>query len=406
MATVLDYFDWRGDIPFSCDPFGDVDNVALSELVYIDFAGVVPEKPGNEIPLPEALSILFGRWEGRDLSLGAFISPSVFELTKKMAVSPRFGRTKLTAFRNICREEEEECGQLQWSAVTALFEDETLFIAFRGTDDTLISWKEDLHMAILEEIPSQRGAVGYVDEILDAYPGYKVRIGGHSKGGNLAVYAAAKCKPEHRERIVAVYDNDGPGFSEGFLADAGYREIRDRVRDILPEESFVGLLLCHDLPQIVVKSKNKSLFQHDLFSWEVERNSFVRAPALSETALAAERTVKNWLAEMTQEETRDFVNALYKILTYGNARTLSDLSGGKLSLFHAYRKLDPEGRALVADTLRKLLEENSRTVYRTVRTNVENAVNSVSRSEKKSSAPRSVEQMNGSSLYKPGKKKK
>ena len=356
MATIMDYIDWRGDLPFSADPFNDIDNQLCAQISFIDFKNLVDEAPTRTIPLDEAVTAFFDRNLGKKLSLGVIVPAVIFDMAKKMSVSPRFGQTELTAYQRVEGTAETGGVNIQWTALTLLFEDKTMYVAFAGTDDTLVSWKEDLDMAVLPVIPSQSEATAYLNAVMAAYPDYKVRIGGHSKGGNLAVYAAAMCEKSYQDRILTVYDNDGPGFTKEFLKEEGYRAIRDRIRNIIPEQSVVGLFLEHDTKQIVVKSSEKNIFQHDSFSWEVCQNRFVMAEGLSKDALLTEKALKLWLAEMTLEERKSFVEAVYKILTSTGASTLAEMVGDRRELLHSYRNLDPESRAVVHTMLGKLLE--------------------------------------------------
>ncbi len=362
MGTMLEYLDWRGDLKFENDPFNDIDNQLCAQLSFIGYKGLVPERPGEEVGLPEATAAFFDIHRGKELSLGAIIPADIFSMAEKMAVSPRFGKTRLTAYKNVLKENTESGSEVQWTALTMLFEDNTMYISFSGTDDTLVSWKEDMNMAFAGTVPSQIEATDYVNAVIEAYPGYRVRIGGHSKGGNLAVYSAAKCRENLQERISVVYDNDGPGFSQGFLREPGYLRIREKVRNILPEESVVGLLLCHDFEPIVVKSTQKSIMQHDSFSWIVEQNRFVRADGLSERALLFEKAVKGWLDGMSEEERMGFVDALYRLLTFSNAKTLSDLAGDKAKLLKSFGNMEASDRALVHGALRELLDQGKEVI--------------------------------------------
>lgn len=355
MANIMDYLDWRGDLPFSADAFNDIDNQLCAQISFIDFKNLVDEDPMRTIPLDEAVAAFFDKNLGKTLSLGVIVPAVIFDMAKKMSVSPRFGKTELTAYKRVEGTAETGGVNIQWTALTLLFEDKTMYVSFAGTDDTLVSWKEDFDLAVLPTIPSQADATEYLNMLMEAYPEYKVRIGGHSKGGNLAVYAAAMCKKSYRDRILMVYDNDGPGFTKEFLKEEGYRAIRDRIRNIIPEQSVVGLLLEHDTKQIVVKSTNKNIFQHDSFSWEVSQNRFVMAEGLSKDALLTEKALKSWLAEMTIEERRSFVEAIYKILTSTGATTLAEMVGDRRELLHSYRNLDPESRAVIHTMLGKLL---------------------------------------------------
>jgi hypothetical protein len=282
-------------------------------------------------------------------------------MTEKMAAAPRFGRVRLTAYTDVI-EEDKEGRHTQWSALTLVLDDGTLYISFRGTDDTLFGWKEDFDMAVVDTIPAQKQAAEYVRRVMLAYPKSKVRIGGHSKGGNLALYAAAKCGRDLQERILMVYANDSPGFSKVFLAEEDYLAIKDRVRLLLPDQSFVGLLFYHDAKRTVIKSDEKSVRQHDSFSWQVEQNHFVTVPAIAGEALLLRKAVEAWMNDMTVEERKAFVEAFYRILTGFEAKTLTELMENRAVLLHSYRKLDAEQRRIIREMLRRLLS-NGKEVY-------------------------------------------
>lgn len=404
MGTMLDYLDWRGDLKFEKDPFNDVDNQLCAQLSFIGYKGLVSETPGEEVEMAEATAAFFDLHRGKELSLGVIIPAAIFDMARKMATAPRFGQVRLTAYRNVMSAGAANEEQMQWTALTMLFEDDSMYISFSGTDDTLVSWKEDMNMAVHPVVPSQKEATDYVNAVMAAYPHHRVRIGGHSKGGNLAVYAAAKCEKEFQNRITVVYDNDGPGFSEEFLSDEGYLRIKGRVRNIVPEESFVGLLLCHDLPQIVVKSGEKGIFQHDSFSWKVQQNRFETADAIAEEALLVEKTVKNWLSEMSIDQKTDFSDALYRVLTSSNAKTLTELVGEKRDLLRAYRLLAPEHRAVMREAIKKLLGEG-RKVYSAALPEVLEEKRNETR--EKRAAKEYVTHVDGASLYETvGKKKR
>jgi hypothetical protein len=363
MANMMDYLHWRGDLSLDSDPFNDVDNLLLSQIVYMDFEGQVPENPGEEIPLKRAVDAYFEKMLGKDLHLGAVISPLIFDMAKKMATAPRFEWMGMTAYRNEIKESSD--GQSQWMALTLLLEDGTLYIAFGGTDDTIVSWKEDFDMAVCETIPAQRQAADYARRVMLAYPDRRVRLGGHSKGGNLAIYAAAKCGGDLQDRIVTVYANDAPGFSKSFLADPEYLAVKNRVRLFIPDRSFVGLLFYHDARRVIVKCSEKSIRQHDCFSWLVERNYPEQAPAIAGEALLLRKAVEAWMNGMTVEERKAFLEAFYKALTGFEAKTLTDLMEDRAILLRSYRKLDAEQRRVIRDTLKRLLS-SGREVYASV----------------------------------------
>ena len=190
MATLFDYLTWRGDLDLLAVPFNEVDNLILSELAFVDFGEILPADPSVSLPLKEATEIYFS---AERETQSALLVPEAIPLLRAAAETARFSALRVCAFE---RRTDTHC-EAQFAAVTFLLPGGEMFIAFRGTDDSLVGWKEDFNMAFLSVIPSQSSAMLYVDRMAAAYPAYRMRIGGHSKGGNLAVYSAAKCAAVH-----------------------------------------------------------------------------------------------------------------------------------------------------------------------------------------------------------------
>lgn len=214
-------------------------------------------------------------------------------------------------------------------------------------------------MSFLPVVPSQSLAVRYLDRMAAVFP-QELCLGGHSKGGNLAVYAAASASPEIRKRICRVYNNDGPGFSRAFLDSPGFISIRDRVRTIVPQTSIVGMLLEHECAYTVVKSTQSGIFQHDGFSWEVLGTGFVPLADRTSESKIVDRTLKNWLSTVSAEEREKFVETLYDILSSTRAETLSDIRADKDALSKILKSITPEQRSVLQKTLRALIYEGQR----------------------------------------------
>ncbi len=364
MANIRDYLHFRGDLSFLQSPFNEVDGLILSEISYIDYSGIVKEESDRSVGFEEATEAFFDGKDRKDLSLGALLPDEILDLCKDAASAPRFSNASLAAYRNVKKESAQDCEKMQWAALTFLLSDDSLFIAFSGTDDSLVSWKEDLDMAVEKVLPSQRLAVTYVNELASVYPGKPLRIGGHSKGGNIAVYSAANCAPSVQDRILAIYNNDGPGFSAEFLASSGYGRIKEKVVRILPSGSVVGLFFENDRKPIVVNSNAKGVFQHDGLSWQIYRNGFEKAPGIRQDALLFQNVLKKWLSLMEKDEKSRFVEILYRFFSGTQARTLTELSDDKLGLLSSYKALSPEERTLVRQSFGKLWSSGKK-VYAT-----------------------------------------
>ncbi len=316
MADFFDYLTWRGDIPFAQVPPTPVDTLIFSELSYIGFDGLV--QPGFRHPVPlkvaaEAFLALPDRESRVRVQKDA-------DLLAAAAQTERFGDARLVFYQNELIPEQES----QFAAVTWLLPDDSALISFRGTDMTLTGWKEDFNMSFQESVPAQEKALRYTEAFARLHP-QPLRLCGHSKGGNMAVYAAARCLPEIQERIISVHNHDGPGFSAAMMADPGYQAILSRVRTFVPQSSVVGMLLEHEEPYTVVKSRQLSLLQHEPYSWEILGGGFVLMEQIDENSRFLDRTIKTWLAGRTLEERNEFVDAVYEILSLSQSDDLREL---------------------------------------------------------------------------------
>ena len=236
MANMLDYLDWRGDLSMTKDPFNEVDNLILAELSYIPFNEYMPKAGSDEsVRLKDVGEAFFEDYTLEDTADNWNKSPQVLKAAMKMN---RFKKMKLRWFVDEFDQENEQ----QLSIVTFELEDGTAYVAFRGTDGTLIGWKEDFNMAYLFDTPGQKRAAEYMNEHFMNYD-RPIRLGGHSKGGNFAMYAGMFCDPAVREKILTIYSNDGPGFHDEVMATDSYRAAKDKIVSIIPESSVVGLLL-------------------------------------------------------------------------------------------------------------------------------------------------------------------
>ena len=353
MANVFDYLDWRGDLTFAQVPCNEIDSLIFSLISYVDFDGIVPQD--REIGFLDAARAYVRKHRGQPAYVGLIVPPEVVSLMAKAAKSKRFGALRMSAYEN--RVEDE--AQMQFCAMTFTDATGTHYAIYRGTDDTLVGWKENLNMSFLHPVPAQLRARAYLEEQMARLDGDFV-IAGHSKGGNLAVYAAVTCDVPDKDRIRAVYNNDGPGFTKEFIEGIDYLDMRGRIRTLVPQSSVVGMLLEHEESYEVVKSTQTGLLQHNAFSWEVLGARFIHLDALTAESRRIDRTVKKWVGDMTPEEREAFVESLYETLRATNAKTLTDLNADKLSLVRAWNGLSPESRALVRKCIMLLITDGAK----------------------------------------------
>ena len=336
---------WRGDVPLTVAPFNAVDNLVLSQLAYTSFDGVKRDRLGAMA----RARLRPGDVQGNDR-----------QLLELLATSRRLGVARV---RRAVEQLDEE-RQMQFGALTLELDDGTACVVFRGTDATLIGWKEDLNMSFADEIPSQAEAVRYLnDSARDTRR--PLRVMGHSKGGNLAVYSSVKCRPEVRRRIIAVYNNDGPGLSERAMAESGYARIERRIQTFLPQSSVVGILLgTAERYKVVHAEGTLGIVQHDPYAWQVRRGCFEYEPGLRRTSLLVDRTIRDWLGGMTPERRKEFVDAVYDVLHATNARTLDEIAAAwprnSMAIISALSQLDPEKRRHVHAAIGGLISAYAR----------------------------------------------
>ena len=353
MANILDYIEWRGDLSMEVSPFNEVDNLILSEFSYLDMSDIVSSNVNQEpVPLHIAVTRFFEEKSQNKESLGLILPTAILDMAKLMAKSVRYKDLLLWGYVN----QVDRTTEYQFSAICIDIDRKTTFVAYRGTDDSIIGWKEDFNMAISTNVPSQIFATKYVETISKINKN-KLILGGHSKGGNLAVYAAAHCNLKINKRIIKVYSNDGPGFCAGFLSSKEYAGIKDRVVSIVPKSSIIGMLLEHIEDHTVVASSSRGVFQHDGFSWSVKGNEFIKVDGLDQESLLVNRTLTTWLSNMDDEQKKLFGDTLFDILFSSDASTLEELNRDRRKFFKALSSVDPAKRKLINEKLGLLIKE-------------------------------------------------
>lgn len=332
--TVFDYMNWRGDLTFAQDPFNEVDSVILSMICFLNWEGIVPA-PGEKgsISLEEAMKHMPENFEG-ERRLGAILPDDILFMSHAAACAPRYKDAKLFAFENVIDEQKE----MQFCALTFRLSDGTMFVAFRGTDDTIVGWKEDFNMTFLSHIPAQERAAAYLNYVASRHKG-PIRTGGHSKGGNLAIWAAVHSESDVRDRILFAYSNDGPGFTREMLESYEYITMRDRCMNFVPQSSLVGMLMEHDSNYRIIYSSKNGLMQHDPYSWAVCRNQYMYLDSRSPFGEHSDMATRKWLNSMTAEERQAMVADLFEVLESTGAKTLTELTQSKGVLTSAVKTL-------------------------------------------------------------------
>lgn len=348
MGNIMDYISWRGDLTFAQSPFNEVDNLILACLSYVNLDRIPAVTRQKGIELKKLVKEFKKLHTIKELEADkSFIRLAPFMMFE-MAESVRFGNCVIRNYVNEIVTEAEQ----QFSAVEIVLDDGTSYISFRGTDDTIIGWKEDFNLST-GVVPAQERAVEYMQRISDKASGM-LRVGGHSKGGNLAIYGSVMCKSVH-DKILEIYSNDGPGFSKEFQESPETAEMMPKIIRIIPEYSIIGTLLEHEKQPIIVASTSRGLLQHDGFSWEVQGPGLVRRDSLNKTALRFIEILHKWIDGMDMEQKRLLIEDLFATLQASGYENLSEVqSGGLKSLAAMVKRLDkfaPESRGMMQELL-------------------------------------------------------
>lgn len=349
MTNLFDYVKWRGDVDFNASGINEIDSLIFAQLSYIPFDNIISSQfSENGLTIEEIFDLHFDL-SAKKYNMGAIIpTEKIIPLFEMISQSERFKDIRVHSYVNEISTDEEK----QFSAVSFDIPGQNLtYIAFRGTDDTLIGWKEDCNMALFTPIPSQKHGAQYVSEIAK-YTKNKLILGGHSKGGNIAVYAAFFSNNEAKEKIIAVHNFDGPGFRDEFLesAKAGTSVIR-KITNFMPDSSIIGSIFDTVGRRIYVKSNGKGLYQHDAFNWHLERIHFITVPALAKSSVQFHNSLKQWVADMTDTEKKEFVDAFFKLCTVNDSGTLTDIVSNKFKFIGALFKADEKSKKTVMKTV-------------------------------------------------------
>lgn len=286
-----------------------------------------------------------------------FVDPHVSHaFYRDTARNPRFASVRM----NVAEEVFSRDQQTQFAAETFLLPTDTLVIAFRGTDDSLVGWREDFNMIYQYPIPAQRTAAEYLERVARLWPRYRIILTGHSKGGNLAVYAAMNASDDVKDRIEQAYSLDGPGFARNVTDSYEYSTVIDRITKIVPESSIIGMLL--EAPpnerRIVVRSTADGISQHSGFSWIMDNDVFVTAPQLSESSQAFNTAINEWLQGMSPHQRRKAVDALFRVVEAGGHGNISEIIsegiGAIPGILGTYVGLDGEERRYINQAARIL----------------------------------------------------
>lgn len=316
MSNWNDYLAWRGDLTFDQCPLQPVDALLMASVSYLHFGdnargeGCYLRDAALAVqPLPDA-NASQQRW---------------YELLQTMAKTRRFSMVVAHHYEMETVPEEQK----QFSAITFRLPNDEEIVCFRGTDNSMVGWREDFLMSAQSPVPAQLSAVHYLNARARSTPG-RVYVAGHSKGGNLAMYAAIHSTRDTVDKLTAIYNFDGPGLNEQSLKSEHYHLVSPLIHSFVPQDSVVGMLM-HVQPSLTaVHSTHIGIWQHDAFSWEILGSDFVTLPAVHASSLALGNSVRAFLDSQDTEHRLLLVNTLFDLLEASGSTTLRAPSGERI----------------------------------------------------------------------------
>lgn len=346
MPNTIDFVREYGGVPVSDRPVGDVDLLIFAQLAQLPFRPVCVHSGLPGISLSDALRALRESREQVWDKKFAWQLRDERALASALESSERYRHMRLVAFDRIRSLHPAE----QFAALAILPGDGTVVIAYAGTDDTILGWKESLSLSYMNPIPSQADAAVFAHQLADAVD-LPMKLVGHSKGGNLAVYTASRLLCAYQARVAAVLSFDGPGMHPDLTETRGYRRIEDRLRVIAPRSSVIGMLFTQ-LEEIEwVESSAMGMQQHYPYSWQVTDGEFVFARRQSLPGAHLADSLQEFVNDLTVDQRRRLVEALFEILASTNVHTFPDLMD---DLFGNLRKIISsivQGDAAFTETL-------------------------------------------------------
>ena len=348
MKNMLDYIKEFGHVSFEERAFSEIDALILTELEYLPLEKVVPSDVKGELFATVKDIAEYMKEHKQELfdENPMMMTEERHEVSQVVATAPRYQGLK---FFGVVSEWDKDTTK-QFASITVEVEPSVRLVIFRGTDDTLIGWKEDFLMTYSPLVAAQTDAKEYLAKQASLWGG-DLMISGHSKGGNLAIYAAATQAEDVQLRIVDIFCFDSPGLYRSVLETKGYQNIVPLAMRYIPQDSLVGLMLESEVPYVIVKSNATGAMQHSAMTWEIEDGQFIKMEKLTKNSQLNDQTFKKWTESVSDEELELFWNVFFELLFSVGIDTVNDLYGQFMHYVQEFLKaagnMDEEKRELL-----------------------------------------------------------
>jgi len=353
MGTIDNYLKKYGKYTFLEEDFNDIDASILSLISYVNFTDIVPGIKEGKILLKDASRIFFNKNLKKEIDSNILPIKNAIYLLEKLANTKRYQNLYLC---NYCYEVTFD---MQFGALCIILPNKTMYISFEGTDSYISGWKEDFMFSYMFPTNAQKEAVRYINQVVGLF-GPKIYVGGHSKGGNLALVSSMFCKGLIRHKIKKVYNFDGPGLRTKEFNSKEYKKISSKLITYVPEYCLVGMLLMHSENYTVVGSKNKNFMQHDITSWLIGDKQFKEA-ALSEFSKKIKRGTLNWLEDKDDRTRKKIIDAIFTVLKKAQINDLNEFKKSRINciikILKETKNLDKETRDILMNCFKELYDE-------------------------------------------------
>lgn len=345
--NIHDYILWRGDIPLSKEfPLNEIDSLVLARISYLPFDKI-------NIKNKETIEDLSKRVI--TLNEEVFLYKGDKELATLIGESLRFKKLVLTDYEKTDDKENEK----QFGAVTIQLPNNIIYISYLGTDKTINGWKEDFNMSFMENVPCQISGLNYLEKISKKYPSKKILLGGHSKGGNIAIYSALLSTSNTKNKIIKVYNYDGPGLNKTILTKYQDNNIIKKMETYIPQESIIGRLLIHKEKITICESNEKGILQHDIYSWHIFKDELVKLEKNTKISEYLNRTVTDWLENTTKEQRKIFIDTIFELFEGAEVDSFceiaSSLTKSAPKILKKYSSLSEEEKKTMTGMIKKFI---------------------------------------------------
>ena len=347
MANVIDYLLWRGDLPFSKEHcFNEIDSLILARFSYLIFDKIKMNPKETIASISRKMS---------SFPEDAFLYKGDKDLIVNLGKSTRFKDLLVTD----CIVNKDKSIERQFGAITIHLSNREIYVSFLGTDFSILGWKEDFNMMFLENVPCQLAGKEYLKNICKKYPGRKVRVGGHSKGGNVAIFSAITSSKRIQNRIIKVYNYDGPGFRKEVLKKYQVKDFLKKIETYIPQDSIVGKLLYHNEKTSITYSVEKGILQHDIYSWQVLKDDLIYSSKSTENSEVVDKTITKWFEETTNEQRKIVVETIFDLFYSTDSETFEEMSKNftkKLPLvMKKYNEVSKEDKDMIVKTIKMMI---------------------------------------------------